>query len=656
MRTRRSKHLPDEDEAEGKTEEHGTIGGTETIGSTNASPATREKSDHTDSPPSITTSGPRRATRRKNSSPVTPQDVTPMPTATVATNRNRRASPRIEGANTSRTKESSEKTDYPTIEKSEVSEVPKQSARKGSPDSVQSTVPSVGGKASDDPMESEIALLYCDEADTLASASETSPPPPLKVIHTSLRTTEFTTDRVRETKIGSGSSGPKYLDETTLNLVKAYLKNTKGDLLDEDEVVEISMRLTRIANQRARYHTSLAVTGRTPAKAGGDVSDDGSEIGSDDTSIYDECLEEEEEQSMGHDLLRKVITAVEGNPNKSISTIHGSGGTGSKMSPATGCKLLDKKTLTWIKRAAGLHRSDIRNIIKNHEKGAGSRPPSRFTRKQAKDSRHKKRERGLDILGEAVTELEVDYGPFPVRMGRKTAREKKKSRRAQEADSEEEHASDLRHKRKADRFPSENDDPKRRKKETGRDKEVRLVVRSNEAYIHFFGSLMLLVCPSNEQTLHRRDSGSSRAPKHKLLLRPASKPKARVSEKRVVKLPQICTSLRKLDWLWRDRTRQFENPREEMETPSAYRARKSIPLHPQFKAAGIVHRLPRMHTFARHYDKPKDMPARVYDPPRRRHTDQQYAEICSRLMNCLQGHARLFVTCEFFYSDLDREW
>jgi hypothetical protein len=167
---------------------------------------------------------------------------------------------------------------------------------------------------------------------------------------------------------------------------------------------------------------------------------------------------------------------------------------------------------------------------------------------------------------------------------------------------------------------------------------------------------MLLVCPSNEQTLHRRDSGSSRAPKHKLLLRPASKPKARVSEKRVVKLPQICTSLRKLDWLWRDRTRQFENPREEMETPSAYRARKSIPLHPQFKAAGIVHRLPRMHTFARHYDKPKDMPARVYDPPRRRHTDQQYAEICSRLMNCLQGHARLFVTCEFFYSDLDREW
>lgn len=93
-----------------------------------------------------------------------------------------------------------------------------------------------------------------------------------------------------------------------------------------------------------------------------------------------------------------------------------------------------------------------------------------------------------------------------------------------------------------------------------------------------------------------------------------------------------------------------------METAADYRARKCIPLHPQFVKAGIVHRIPRMHTFAREHQNPYDSPRREYDSPRRRHTNKVYAELCGRLMICLQGQARQFATCEFFYSDLDREW
>ena len=157
----------------------------------------------------------------------------------------------------------------------------------------------------------------------------------------------------------------------------------------------------------------------------------------------------------------------------------------------------------------------------------------------------------------------------------------------------------------------------------------------------------------------RKDRDSKKSPsKARSQLDKKRKSSSRSKKERQQEPPpkKICTSLRVLDWLWRDLTKQFSNTEEHTETAAAYHARKSIALHPQFVKAGIVHRLPRMHAFARQHEHPDDIPGRVYDPPRRRHSDKQYAELCSRLMNCLQGQARLFVTCEFFYSDLDREW
>ena len=120
--------------------------------------------------------------------------------------------------------------------------------------------------------------------------------------------------------------------------------------------------------------------------------------------------------------------------------------------------------------------------------------------------------------------------------------------------------------------------------------------------------------------------------------------------------PQIAPSLSQIDWLWRSRHHLNQENTQRLETTADYRDRKNIPLHPQFVEAGIVHQLPRMHTLAREHEFPDEIPGRVYDPPRQRHYDRQYAHFCVRLMSCLQGPARLFATCEFFYSDIDRPW
>jgi hypothetical protein len=108
--------------------------------------------------------------------------------------------------------------------------------------------------------------------------------------------------------------------------------------------------------------------------------------------------------------------------------------------------------------------------------------------------------------------------------------------------------------------------------------------------------------------------------------------------------------------VWRDQVRQYDNVEDLSETEAAYNSRAAIALHPQFVKAGVVHRLPRMKFFSREPSYPDAMPGRVFDPPRVRHTDVQYATFCCRLMNALQGEARLFATCEFFYSDIDRQW
>lgn len=263
------------------------------------------------------------------------------------------------------------------------------------------------------------------------------------------------------------NKGPKYLDESTLAWMKRHLddkasnNNTDGrsvslllaDALDEDEVMDLSIRLAHQAHERTRQATARVnsssnmrspVSTPEPAAAADSEDDD---PGSDDMSLFEECLEEEEDQALGHELFKKVVTiaAQQQRPSSTLETPVGptchkddNNKNNNKANSGQENQILDKKTLSWIKRAAGLHRSDVRNIIKNAD-GSRGRSTRLHTRNQVKDSRrnHKKRERGLDILIVAIADLEDEYGPFPNRILRKTAREKKKSRRAKEADMEE---------------------------------------------------------------------------------------------------------------------------------------------------------------------------------------------------------------------------
>lgn len=358
---------------------------------------------------------------------------------------------------------------------------------------------------------SQLESILEDNVEDAASLGKDSPPPPIKEIHTSTKRNIGRTST--NDKVDRSEDGPKYLDETTLALVKTYLGSNKGDVLDEDDVVDFTMRLHRIANQQARYQTAL-VAGRTTAKAA-DASDN-SEAGSDDTSIFNECLGEEEEHAVGHDLFKKTVMNIQQRDSKVMSVSATNGGS-SKTSVVTGSKLLDKKTLTWIKRAAGLHRSGSGTILVHDKKSGaqgGRMTTRRYTRKQARDSRQKKRERGLDILCDAVADLEDEYGPFPIRATRKTVRSTKTSLHTNDASSDEEQVEAPQNKRKKGRLAFEIEVPPRKKHKDvkpSKENEVRCCASLLLAAYLFSQNSPMLACLPVVFRRHRPESQSARA-------------------------------------------------------------------------------------------------------------------------------------------------
>jgi len=81
-------------------------------------------------------------------------------------------------------------------------------------------------------------------------------------------------------------------------------------------------------------------------------------------------------------------------------------------------------------------------------------------------------------------------------------------------------------------------------------------------------------------------------------------------------------------------------------------ADKNLPS--SYQKAGITCRIPDWDAI----NQPvlSEAVTRSLDPPRSRHSDGDYASFCIKLMNSLSGPARVWATCEFFYSDLDRAW
>jgi hypothetical protein len=88
------------------------------------------------------------------------------------------------------------------------------------------------------------------------------------------------------------------------------------------------------------------------------------------------------------------------------------------------------------------------------------------------------------------------------------------------------------------------------------------------------------------------------------------------------------------------------------ETEYGNRLKKGLPK--SYTEAGIVYRLPEWKIMnpaasGTSYRTP-------FEPLRVRHSDEVYASNCHKLVAILQGSARAWAVCEFFYSDLDKAW
>jgi hypothetical protein len=109
------------------------------------------------------------------------------------------------------------------------------------------------------------------------------------------------------------------------------------------------------------------------------------------------------------------------------------------------------------------------------------------------------------------------------------------------------------------------------------------------------------------------------------------------------------------DWQRRDLISKISKDREtESLTEMEYQKRLKKTLPASYTEAGIVYRLPGWKAMnpaasGASYRTP-------FDPPRVRHSDEVYASCCHKLVTVLQGSARTWAVCEFFYSDLDKAW
>lgn len=368
------------------------------------------------------------------------------------------------------------------------------------------------------------------------------------------------------------------LDTNTLELFKATLSEHKGDALDEDELMHFATRLYRSADQQMSFQKDM---GRNPRN--GKDSDNESE----DSVEFAECLAAEEEYAIGNEQFKKIVSTIN---NKTAAS--------GPKSQSSGFKL-DRKTLNWIKGGSGIHRTD------KHYLSKGRVNTRRRARKQSRLIRAKKEAKGLDVLCEAIEEVEIDHGPFP-----KAIRRVAPAKRRYDADDEQ---------------------PRKSAKKARAEIKAEAIAqkkRSTQASIQR---------PTKRRQLPRQF------------------PTRKVNPSPLLDI-EVCTDLKELDKMWLDESEDKLGAPPPPETEFHFRRRMEKALHPKLNASGVTHRLPNMETFKR---SPADLPEKVapgvYGPPRTRHNDTQYASMCFRMTNMLLK-TRAFVTAEFFYADLDREW
>jgi DIRP len=216
----------------------------------------------------------------------------------------------------------------------------------------------------------------------------------------SVRTTQSSDDQVppedgEETKSGSSvpSHLPDYLDRSTVKRIRSYLidfgASNDAGYLQEDEIYQLMIKADRNVEHRARYYSNPL----------DDLVDE--------EKMYKDFYKEEEEYLVGHDFMKEMTFKIQ-------QTKRGA---------------MDKRTLNWVKRAAGLKRKDYhsphaavgRDDEESDDNEGTRKAPRRYTRGMARNTRIKKKEEfmfmdslGLKSLLDAVEEMEPTSGPYPV--------------------------------------------------------------------------------------------------------------------------------------------------------------------------------------------------------------------------------------------------
>jgi hypothetical protein len=213
--------------------------------------------------------------------------------------------------------------------------------------------------------------------------------------------------RSRDKTAGTRKS-PNELDEDTLQAVKTYLsENINGDeVLDEIELVSFMLRMDRLSTEQTRYQQKLV----------GDSDEE-------DDDLYNDILAEEEEHALGQSFFKSMVHKVK-KQNDDIS--------------------LDRGTLDWIRRAAGLQKNNL--LVHSRQTASASQEPGvaatrmsakRYTRGMAKTSRTQKRKKDMRHLTDAVDELEKEFGPFERKRPEKRKHEHRRSQSSHTADDDE---------------------------------------------------------------------------------------------------------------------------------------------------------------------------------------------------------------------------
>lgn len=358
--------------------------------------------------------------------------------------------------------------------------------------------------------------------------------------------------------------GPKNIDEGTMHDVKTYLQNRMWrDRLNDDEVVQFGLRAERVATQQYEYQRKL-------------LGDDES-----DNSFFEDILQEELEHALGKEIITNIMNYYQKEEQKT----------------------LDKKSINWIKRASGLHRSRVDSIPdedRTYRPRKKQKTYRRYTRKAARDNHTKKAERGLNILSSVIDHMESVPFELEIPIGKGLS-----------IDQEEEEFRD------------------------SRKRKIEIALEAHN--LRFAQGIETSITDNEKESTLLNMRRRSRHPSSVESRRKNSNKK----------------SIRLLEWERRsNQPNAFElnlGP-----TEKAYKALKNA------KGAlgkGLSLRLPEWPRIKSKLlqDEARNA-ASHFKASRSRHSHENCAVLGAKLIHFLQAEGRMWAIHEFFYSDLDRAW